>query len=144
MVAKNNQGKEFTSQLLYRKDYQRYIKKTAISLSLSCLIAFPVVQVANAMTEQKGQCATSPRAAYDMLTNQNKLTQSQKTNQLININTASVAELIQLQNIGVKKAQAIVNYRLKHGQFNSVIDLTKVKGIGQKTVDKFQHRLTIQ
>ena len=55
----------------------------------------------------------------------------------VNINTAD-AETIstELTGIGLSKAEAIVEYRKKHGPFKSVDDLSLVKGIGEKTVEK--------
>ena len=55
----------------------------------------------------------------------------------VNINTAD-AETIsaELNGIGLSKAEAIVEYRKKHGPFRSVDDLSLVKGIGERTVDK--------
>jgi len=55
----------------------------------------------------------------------------------VNINTAD-AETIsaELNGIGLSKAQAIVDYRKKHGPFRSVDDLSLVKGIGERTLDK--------
>lgn len=51
----------------------------------------------------------------------------------ININTADVTTLDQvLEGIGEKKAQAIVEYREKHGPFKSIYDLVHVTGIGGK------------
>ncbi|ENM5756670.1 ComEA family DNA-binding protein [Vibrio mimicus] len=53
----------------------------------------------------------------------------------VNINTASAEELATLlKGIGLKKAQAIVDYREANGPFISIDDLTKVKGIGEATV----------
>lgn len=55
----------------------------------------------------------------------------------VNINTAD-AETIstELNGIGLSKAKAIVEYRQKHGPFRSADDLSLVKGIGERTVDK--------
>lgn len=55
----------------------------------------------------------------------------------VNINTAD-AETIsaQLNGIGLAKANAIVEYRKKHGPFRSIDDLSLVKGIGERTVDR--------
>ena len=61
----------------------------------------------------------------------------------VNINTAQVQELAGLQGIGPAKAQAIVEYREKNGQFKSVKDLAKVKGIGQKTLEKLGSEITV-
>ncbi|MCW3791387.1 helix-hairpin-helix domain-containing protein [Paenibacillus sp. LS1] len=54
----------------------------------------------------------------------------------IDVNTAPVSKLTELPGIGEKKAQAIVDYRNAHGPFVKVSDLTKVKGIGMKMLEK--------
>ncbi len=54
----------------------------------------------------------------------------------VDINTADSAIIAEhVKGIGDKKAAAIIRYREQHGLFSSVDDLTKVKGIGQKTVE---------
>jgi len=60
----------------------------------------------------------------------------------ININTADQATLESLPHIGPTKATAIIEYR-KHHQFNSVEELTNVKGIGAKTMEKLKNQLTV-
>lgn len=52
----------------------------------------------------------------------------------IDINSASPEILIRLKGLGVKKSQAIVNYRKQHGPFKSLQDLAKVRGISSKLV----------
>ncbi len=54
----------------------------------------------------------------------------------ININTADVLILENLRGIGPKKAADIVEFRDKNGMFESIDDLKKINGIGQKTIDK--------
>lgn len=60
----------------------------------------------------------------------------------VNINTATEAELDAVKGIGPGKARAIVEHRDKNGPFKSVDDLAKVKGFGQKSVDKLRVELT--
>lgn len=63
----------------------------------------------------------------------------------VDINTAD-AETIsaELKGIGLSKAQAIVEYRSKHGPFKSADDLSLVKGIGQKTLDAVRADILVE
>ena len=56
----------------------------------------------------------------------------------VNINTADVTELQTINGIGQAKAEAIVKYRKEHGAFKTADDLTQVKGIGDKIVNKIK------
>lgn len=62
----------------------------------------------------------------------------------VNINTANVEQLQSLPNIGAVKAEAIVKERKANGPFESVEDLTRVKGIGDKTVEKIGSDATVE
>lgn len=61
----------------------------------------------------------------------------------VNLNTATKEELDAVKGIGPAKAQAIVEYRQKNGQFKSVDDLKNVKGFGEKSVEKMRSELTV-
>ena len=50
---------------------------------------------------------------------------TQKSN-LVNINTATVAELTTVSGIGESRALAIIAYREKNGKFSSIEDIKKV------------------
>lgn len=67
---------------------------------------------------------------------------SQLTN-IVNLNSAGVAELCTLPGIGEVKAKAVIAFRQENGPFRSVDEITKVKGIGPKTLEKIRHRLSI-
>ncbi|AOY86758.1 competence protein ComEA [Marinobacter salinus] len=62
----------------------------------------------------------------------------------VNINTADVATLADLNGIGQSKAEAIVAYREANGPFQAPQELANVKGIGERTVEKNAERLTIK
>jgi competence protein ComEA len=54
----------------------------------------------------------------------------------VDINTADARTIsAELKGVGLKKAQAIVEYRQKHGPFKRPDDLSLVKGIGERTVE---------
>ena len=55
---------------------------------------------------------------------------SQQDDGLVNINTASAAELQSLPGIGEAKAKQIVSYREANGDFSSIEDIKNVSGIG--------------
>ena len=52
----------------------------------------------------------------------------------VDINTADAKTLAMLKGFGNKRAVDIVAYRKSHGPFRSLDDLTKVKGIGAKSL----------
>lgn len=58
--------------------------------------------------------------------------------QQVNLNQASVQQLVTLKGIGKKRAQAIVDYRQSHGNFHDIKDLLSVQGMNQKLLDKIE------
>ncbi|QMV14027.1 ComE operon protein 1 [Vibrio spartinae] len=65
-------------------------------------------------------------------------------NNIVNINSATAEELATtLSGIGLKKAQALVNYRKEHGPFTQIEDVTAVKGIGMSLVERNRSRIAL-
>jgi competence protein ComEA len=62
----------------------------------------------------------------------------------VNINEATLEELDKIPGIGPVTAQKIIDYRDQYGSFNSVEDLKKVGGIGDKTLAKFRDKVDIR
>ena len=60
----------------------------------------------------------------------------------VDINTANTDELSSLNGIGNSKAQAIIAYRKGHC-FKNINELSNVKGIGAKTIEKNKLNLTV-
>lgn len=55
----------------------------------------------------------------------------------VNVNTADEKALAKnIDGVGAKKARAIIKYRTLNGPFKSAADLLKVKGIGQKIIER--------
>jgi len=61
----------------------------------------------------------------------------------VNINTASSSQLDSLPGIGPAYAQRIIDYRNANGGFKTIEEVKNVKGIGDKTFDKFKDQITI-
>ena len=64
-------------------------------------------------------------------------------NTVININFASLSELVQLPGIGDVIAQDIIDYRNKYGQFKTKEELKNVKGIGEKKFEKIKDLISV-
>lgn len=62
---------------------------------------------------------------------------------VVNVNTATKEELMMLPGVGEKTATAIVDYRKANGQFKSIDEMRKIKGISKKKLDKLRPNLAL-
>ncbi len=118
-----------------------------VFLKLWCLLCLNLLMVnhLHADSDKKTACFVDAKTAYAYLLTQHQpqATSDIPTSNTININSASEAELVTLKGIGSKKAQAIIDYRNTMGDFVSLDELTDVKGIGKKTLEKNRQRLSL-
>ena len=63
-------------------------------------------------------------------------------NNIININTASLEELMSINGLGEAKAKAIIKYREENGYFKIIDDLLNVSGIGEALLEKIKEYIT--
>lgn len=89
-------------------------------------------------------CFDNAQKAYDYLLAQEKLEIQASTQMGVNINRAGEGELVSLKGIGSSKAQAIILYREMFGEFQTIDELAKVKGIGPKTIENNRARLQLR
>lgn len=75
--------------------------------------------------------------------NENNSNDKNEANGKVSLNKATLDELMTLDGIGEKKAQAIINYRNKNNGFKTVEELLEVDGIGSTTYEKIKDRLTL-
>lgn len=83
------------------------------------------VAVAAMVVALLGVCATLPAFAEAAV-------------EPIDVNKADITELMTVPGIGKVMAQRIIDFRKEHGPFSRVEDLLKVKGIGEKSLEKLK------
>ncbi|MEP1447591.1 MAG: helix-hairpin-helix domain-containing protein [Paraglaciecola sp.] len=71
-----------------------------------------------------------------------KMSQKQMTQ--VDLNTATLEQLVTLPGVGKKKAAAIIEYRTKKGKFKSVDELVNVKGVGKKMLEKLKGQIKVK
>lgn len=82
----------------------------------------------------KGDYFSEPISAEDKMS----------LNILIDLNSATLNDLVSLPGIGIKTAENIINYRSKNGNFTNTGDLQKVYGIGIKKYYRIKDFITIE
>lgn len=63
--------------------------------------------------------------------------------EVINLNTATSAQIAMLPRIGPKTADLIVQYRTKNGAFKKIEKIMNVRGVGEKSSLKLKSRITV-
>ena len=63
--------------------------------------------------------------------------------EIVNLNSATVAQIAALPGIGLKTAELVVEYRQKNGPFKKIEEVMNVRGIGEKSFLRIKDRLTV-
>jgi competence protein ComEA len=100
----------------------RHCLPVAILVSLCAAAAQP----ARAQTSSSSHAAAKPAASA-----------------IVNLNTASAADLEGLPGIGAKTAARIIEYRQKNGPFKKAEELMNVRGVGEKNFLKLKPQITV-
>ena len=85
--------------------------------------------------------AAAPHAAFAQATS--RAAKASATAGIVNINTASAADLEALPGIGAKTAARIIEYRQKNGPFKKIEELMNVRGVGEKNFLKLKPQITV-
>ena len=95
-----------------------------------------------AIAEEKTAEQAQPQMQEQTAVQAPSQTVQQTVSDKLNINTASASDIQKaLIGIGAKKAEAIVQYREKHGNFTVAEQLLEVQGIGKATLEKNRDRI---
>lgn len=142
---------------LTKKAYTKYINLSRILKDENVIIVNSTSEIkkvssGNNITEVKIKKDSKNSASIsesELITNDNVKSEEDNTvnslenNQKVNINTATKEELMKLSNIGESKAEKIIDYRTANGNFNSIEDIKKVSGIGDKLYDSIKKNITV-
>jgi len=122
---------------------------TSLSLALALgLSTLPVMlQAAPAATSKVATTASTATQPPTSKAEASKAKQEKATatdDTTVSINTASAEDFARVMNgVGVKKGQAIVNYRDDLGQFTEIEQLQEVPGIGAALFERNKDRLKL-
>lgn len=109
------------------------------------LLALTVMFSAGLWLLRTGETPARSAPGYTVITDKDARSASAVMPQAplrINVNTASAEELQALTGIGPVKAEAMVEYREKHGYFTCAEDLLNVSGIGEATLAGIRDDIT--
>ena len=62
---------------------------------------------------------------------------------LVDLNSATREQLMQVKGIGPSLADRIIEFRNEHGPFRRVEDMMKIRGVGEKSLAKLRPYLTV-
>ena len=94
------------------------------------MICFPTEEEARERQESAGVAGTSGAGVQE--------------DGRVNINTATLEQLMQLPGVGQTRGEAIIAYRQEHGDFSSAEDIMNVSGIGSALYEKMKDYITVK
>ncbi|MFT8210689.1 MAG: ComEA family DNA-binding protein [Symbiopectobacterium sp.] len=100
-----------------------------LAMSLSAFTGGVLAQTGDAAANSSASSAQSQTAGTEQGT--------------VNINTDTAQQLTQLQGIGARRAEAIVQFRDENGPFTDIEQLQEVPGIGPTLVENNRARLVL-
>lgn len=108
-----------------------------------------IPNVSEAVSQTEGSLANQPSGSISVGTLGSDLDFSKDVNNEVvsdfpvNINQATVSDLMKLPGIGQVKAEAIVTYREANGSFSSIEEIKNVPGIKEAAFEKIKGLITV-
>lgn len=129
-----NLSKKLTSEMVIyiftSKELTTTVKATTTTTAAACVCE--TIKVDNCINE------TDETATIDDNNNNDG-----NNNDKVNINTASIEELVKINGIGNSKAEAIIKYRNENGSFSAIEDIKNVSGLGDAIFNKIKDYITV-
>ena len=123
---------------------ENYVNQ-AQELSDGVKLVIPTLEQTEALvSEGEGEMMAGAVGIQDSVGRQEESTQSGISDDKIDINTASEAELCNVPGIGAVRAAAIIAYRQENGGFSSVEDIMNVNGIKEGTFEKIKDSIKVK
>ena len=108
-------------------------------MNRSALVLAAIVFVSSPLAAQ----STAPKAQPGGRAAKPPVTATVMSTEIVNLNSATAAQIASLPGIGLKTAELVVEYRTKNGPFKKIEEVMNVRGIGEKSFLKIKDRLTV-
>lgn len=106
------------------------------------IIIYSKDEIKSMNEKEKITCPPCNNACINESDERGKL-KTEEVSEIININKASKEELLTLKGIGESKADAIIEYREKEGEFKTIEDIKNVPGIGETLFEKIKENIIV-
>ena len=109
------------------------MNRSVLALVAALLVmSSPVIAQPAASKPQGGGRANKPPVTATVM-----------STEVVNLNSATAAQIASLPGIGLKTAELVVQYRTKNGPFKKIEEIMNVRGIGEKSFLRIKDRLSV-
>ena len=144
--------------VVYVYTSSEYKKKETESVSVDKPCTCPTYDISNCTEEHKSEIVSSSESSNQNTIDNSTTNEVENSNNsnnnsnndnkveektLVNINTATLNELMSISGIGESKAKSIIEYRNTNGNFKSIEDIKNVSGIGDALFAKIKDYITV-
>ena len=143
-----NLSKQVSNEMVINIFTTSEIKALNVTSDKECVTTTPEINDCSSATviESNNNTSSNNGSSSDNVTSSSEAktdTTTQPTTSKVNINTASLNELMGISGIGEAKAKAIIEYRNTKGKFKTIEDIKNVSGIGEALYEKIKNSITI-
>ena len=140
-----NLSKKVSDEMVINIFTNTEVKKLNITESEECKASSEdISSCATACVVESGASGTeNGEQESNNTSSESNKTETNQASGKVNINVASLEELMTISGIGESKAKAILEYRNTKGKFNSIEDIKNVSGIGDALYAKIKDSITV-